>query len=132
MMGYLLTALSGWTSAGLLVLGTLTPYIVRSLRPHPSSYLSRLRPHYWFGFLALAFVVFHMWTGMSSSALRGTSATGIWLATLALFCLAVQLVFGLNLRSSLITNRRATRHLHFWIMVAVNSMTLTHIALNRF
>jgi hypothetical protein len=56
--------------------------------------------------------------------------TGLWLATVALGLLFLQILIGLTLRSSG-ESRVVFRAFHFWTMLGISALVLSHLWLNR-
>ena len=131
MNNYLQTALSGW--AGVLLFGTVLalPYLLRRMPGAKTSYLRRMWPHYWLGYVSFLVSFVHAWFAMRSGNMRGIDATGVWVATAALVVILWQIVVGLMLRDPVQSNRRALRRLHFWTMASSAGLIVAHIVLNR-
>ncbi len=89
-----LSTLSAWIATGLVALAALSGWFLR--RFARGAFIRRMRPHIVFGYAALAFALLHL---VLTLGVGGTNATGIWLASLALFGLALQVFIGLNLQS---------------------------------
>lgn len=135
-----MTHFGGWSAAILLGVGLGLPYF---LRPTGSSralplppgfsrpYLERLRPHYLAGLLAIGLSIWHAYASMRTPAVRHSSPAGLWLATGALGLLLMQAAIGQTLRRPDLVGRRSLRVYHYWIALAVVSLLLSHILLNR-
>lgn len=140
MINYFVTALSGWMATIGIALGTLLPYLLRRtvlskrlgldlVNNHP--YLRRMWPHYWVGYSVAGLSTVHAWLPMSAGHVR-TSATGLWMATVALGLVWLQLSIGLTLRRSLPpSDRKALRFWHFWGMFTIAGLVALHVRINR-
>jgi hypothetical protein len=95
---------------------------------HAVPYLRRLWPHFWVGYLILAYSLLHAATVMG--AMRRASAAGIWAATGAFFLLLFELVVGLSLREENLKSRKPLRRIHFWIMILFVALLGMHLWLN--
>jgi len=134
-MNFLVSSISGWFAA-LLVLATLTlPYTIRRrvTGPRPplaGRYRARMQAHYWIGFTILAIVLFHtIFTAAAGMAFRARTM-GIVLAIAALAVVVTQVMFGLKLRRPEIVGRIGLRRLHLGAMVAIVVLTGAHVLLN--
>jgi hypothetical protein len=130
-MLFVWTASSGWAATALLCGGIAIPYFVRSTRAAERSIRARLRPHYWIGMLVPAVSFVHAWLPMAAGRMRGLDPTGLALATMALLTMLGQVALGVSLRQSTGLVHRTTKRVHFWTMVALASLILAHILLNR-
>ena len=86
-----------------------------------------MRPHFVFGYAALAFTLVHL--SLSMGSMRGADSTGIWLATLALLALGLQALLGTNLQSPG-AYRVPLRRWHLVLFVAIAALAIGHVALN--
>src|SRR5579862_7337104 len=138
MTAYAVGSAVGWIAAILTGFEIALPYLIRrlslsqppTLSPiHPSTYLGRMWPHYWVGYLLVALSLLHAFTVMGKPV-RGANAAGIWAATGALLLLFLQVLLGLSLQSSRATSRRMLKRCHFWVMLAIAGFLVLHIALN--
>lgn len=130
MTAYIWTALTGWLAAILFVSGLSIPYLLRANPGSSRPFLKRLWPHYWIGYGLPVIAFYHAWLPMSRGMQR-LNQTGIWLATLALILLIVQLFIGITLRGPLREGGRRLRGIHFGTMALLAGLILVHIALNR-
>jgi hypothetical protein len=140
MVGYFLTASSGWIAAALVGTVSLLPYLLRRTAlsrrlgladGYRGSYLARMWPHYWLGYGVIAVSTVHAYLPMSAGHIRGTSATGLWLATIALGLLCLQALLGLTLREpGPAATRRTARRWHFWGMLGSVVLVVIHFVLN--
>jgi hypothetical protein len=133
------TSASGWLATILIAVEIALPYLMRRTQlsgsvgipqEHRRPYLQRMWPHYWAGYLLLGLVFFHAWIPMASGRMPRTSLTGLWLATVALGLLFLQILIGLTLRSSG-ESRVVFRAFHFWTMLGISALVLSHLWLNR-
>jgi hypothetical protein len=129
------TSASGWVLVVLLTATIALPYLIRSrlFALEDESHVSwrtRLRPHYWLGYIGAGIVLAHTWVPMRAGWALQSNATGLYLASGALLLLCVQIVLGLRLRQTSGKQRRRLRRAHFWIMATVLALTLGHIGLN--
>ena len=131
MMDYVRTALTGWAAFLLFVASLLLPYLIRRTRSHGVPFLKQLWPHYWIGYGLPVIAFIHAWIPMRTGNLRGINMTGLWLATIALMLLAVQLFIGLQLQSPTQSNRKRLRAAHFWTMALLAGLIVIHVVLNR-
>jgi len=129
---------SGRIATILLGVEILLPYLLRGTRMSKAlglaqtmsnGYAQRMWPHYWEGYLLLILSFVHAWIPMSAGHMPRTSLTGLWLATSALVLLFFQLLLGLALRSGS-EARRFLRAAHFWTMLAVSVLVLSHLWIN--
>ncbi len=86
-----------------------------------------MRPHFLLGYGALALATLHLF--MSTGGMGGSNANGIWLATFALFALALQAFIGTSLQSPG-TYRSTLRRWHSIVFWSVLVLAIGHIALN--
>ena len=140
MLKYVLTAGAGWLAAIALALGALLPYL---LRPTPISnisgleltssrpYLTRMWPHYWIGYVVAGVSTLHASLPMAGAQSQ-LHQEGLWLATVALGLLWVQVWCGLMLRGHLSRSLRiGLRRFHFWSMFIMVALIALHIRINR-
>ena len=82
--------------------------------------------------LALPSLAFaHAWFSMKLPGIRGTNASGLWIATAALFLLAVQAVTGMAMLRLTEPQLLAGRRLHLSMAVLLVAFAGTHVFLNR-
>lgn len=130
-MLFIWTAASGWAATVLLCAGVAIPYYVRSNRVVARSMRTRMRPHYWIGFLIPAVAFVHAWIPMSSGHIRSTDPLGLVLATTALLVMLGQVALGVSLRLSMGTDHVTTKRVHFWTLTTIAGLVAAHIILNR-
>jgi hypothetical protein len=136
MNAFFFTSASGWFAVILICIATVIPYATRRNwlnRTHatqPNStppFLTRLRAHYWIGYVVTALSFAHAWGPMRSGYMKRTDLTGLWFATVALLLLFLQILVGLTLRAPQLPARRSLRSLHFWGMAAIVALAGAHI-----
>jgi len=139
MQTYLVVGLSGWFASIAIAMVALLPYLLRrsalSVRlgvaiARDQPYLRRMWPHYWLAYAATGLSFLHAWVLMSRGRMPRTSSLGLYLATLALVLLFVQIVVGLSLQQPAVAGRSALRQWHFWTMAEVVALVGAHIVLN--
>lgn len=86
-----------------------------------------MRPHFWLGYLALIAACAHV--ALTTGAMGGTNATGIWLATFALIGIGAQAFLGTNLQSPG-AYRVPLRRWHVVVFFATFALAFAHVALN--
>jgi len=131
----LFTSASGWVLVVLLAATIALPYLIRSRRfaledVSRVPWRTRLRPHYWLGYVGAGIVLAHAWVPMRAGWAMRSNATGLYLASGALLLLCAQIVLGLRLRQTRGNLRRRLRRAHFWIMATAVALALGHIGLN--
>jgi hypothetical protein len=138
-MTYFATAVAGWL--GVIFLGAVAvlPYMLRRSRlsvklgislPSAQPYLRRMWPHYWLAYAATGLSFLHAWVVMSRGRMVRTSSAGLYLATIALLLLLLQVSMGLALQQKILPERRSIRSWHFWTMVAVVVLVVGHLWMN--
>lgn len=135
MIAVFLASASGWVIVVLAAATISLPYLLRGdflkvEEGQPPPYLIKLKPHYWIGYGILAFSFAHAWVAMSVGLTRMVDLAGIYLASGALAMLSIQFILGLRLRKPHQRNREKLRRWHFWTMLGVLILGLTHIVLN--
>ena len=138
MNAFFYTSVSGRIATILIGVEILLPYLLRRTRLTVSlgivqasakGYLRRMWPHYWAGYLLLILSFVHAWVPMPAGRLPRTSIIGLWLGTIALALLFLQLLLGLALQRANET-RRFLRVAHFWTMLVVCMLVLSHLWMN--
>lgn len=117
--------LAGWIALALVPAAAAAGWALR--RFAQGAFVRRMRPHFVFGYAALALALFHV--GLSMGAMRGADSTGIWLATIALLALILQTLIGTNLQSPG-GYRRPLRAWHLLLFAAIGALGIGHVALN--
>lgn len=138
-MTYFTTGVAGWLAVIFLGAVALLPYVLRrsviSVKlgislPSDQPYLRRMWPHYWLAYAATALSFLHAWVLMSRGRMIRTSDIGLYLATIALLLLLLQVFMGLTLQQKVLPERRSIRSCHFWTMAAVVTLVAAHVWLN--
>ncbi len=140
MINYLATAISGWMGAIGIASGSMLPYLLRSTAlsrwlgmelANSRPYLARMWSHYWVGYSIAGLSTVHAWLPMSGGHIR-TDTSGLWMATVALGLLWLQVFIGLMLRQPIAaTDRKMLRLWHFWGMFAIVGLVALHVGINR-
>ncbi len=130
----LLSTISSVTGWGLLVLLVATvayPFVLRAGLLGPvQPFLKRMRLHYWLGYSIAGITLVHAWIAMSAGQIGRLNSTGLYLATLALLLLFVQVSLGRRLSFPKLPIRRVIRRWHFWVMIGIVTFIVGHILLN--
>lgn len=138
MNSFFYTSTTGRIATILTAVEILLPYLLRRTRlskslgiaqGYAAPYLKRMWPHYWAGYLLLALSFVHAWIPMSAGRMPVTSPSGLWLATIALALLFLQIFLGLLLQRAG-EARRFLRAAHFWIMLVVCALVFAHLWMN--
>ena len=131
MSAYAITSVTGWILLGLLFATAVYPFLLRSGLLGPvQPFLKRMRLHYWFGYSIAIIVLVHLWIPMSAQLAGKVNATGLYLATIALILIYVQISLGRLLKQPKLAARRIVRRWHFWIMTGIVTFVVGHIVLN--
>jgi phosphatidylserine synthase len=120
---FLWSASTGWIATSFLAAASALPFALRWLR------VRGMRAHYVLGFAIPALALIH--SSFTMTRMRGTDQLGIWLATLALVGLFVQMSLGIELRAPPWGRPRRLRRWHLAMMIATSGLVAGHIALNR-
>jgi len=133
------TAAAGWLGVIGVALGGLSPFLLRrtalsratGLGPLSNEpYLVRMWPHYWCGYLVTGLSTLHACLPMTMRQ-AAVHPPGLWLATVALGILYVQVWSGLLLRGPRTPQLRVLlRRFHFWTMLACVSLIALHLWIN--
>lgn len=139
MVRYIATAAAGWIGVIGVGIGELLPFLLRrsalsratGLGPLSNGpYLVRMCPHYWCGYLVAGVSTLHACLPMAMGRALVRPA-GLWVATVALGILWVQVLTGLLLRDRLVAAMRVRlRSFHFWSMLACLTLIALHIRIN--
>ena len=136
---FLVVGITGWISSILVGVEILLPYLLRPTRlaralptapAYATPYLRRMQPHYWLGYGALAVSFAHAWLPMRTGFAARMNRTGLWLATVALLLLFIQIFLGLMLQNPATRQRASLRSFHFWCMTCLFILVVSHIWLN--
>ena len=140
MNAVMITSLTGWIGCILIGLEIATPYLLRKNRlsewlgtvkfAAKRPCLQRLWPHYWIGYVLLSLALIHTVVPMAARQLGGTSAAGLWIATVALLLMLVQWLTGLWLKDPKFAARVPTRSWHYWLMFGIVVLVGAHVWLN--
>jgi hypothetical protein len=130
MLTFIGTAFSGWIAAIAFVAAALLAIALRELRFTAIPGLGTMRTHYALGFAVPAIAFIHAWIPMATGRAGGFERVGLWIATLALLLLFVQMTLGMSLRSSS-SGARGLRRVHIGMMIGVAALIATHITLDR-
>lgn len=131
MSAYAITSVTGWILLGLLFATAVYPFLLRSGLLGPvQPFFKRMRLHYWFGYSIAIIVLVHLWIPMSAQLAGKVNATGLYLATIALILIYVQVSLGRLLKQPKLAARRIVRRWHFWIMTGIVTFVIGHIVLN--
>ena len=139
MTSYFFTSATGRIALLLLALDILLPYLLRRTRlsqvfglaaGHSAPYLHRMWPHYWCGYALVFFSLVHTWISMQSVSMKRTNMAGLWLATVAIILLLLQVALGLFLQDRTLPTRKLFRSWHYWIMLALVFLIGAHAWLN--
>jgi hypothetical protein len=137
MTAYTISIVAGRVAVVFCGFTILLPYVLRRNRvsrilglaqENAAPYLHRLWPHFWLGYLILAFSIIHAGTVMA--AMSHANQAGIWAATVALFLLMLEVMLGLCLKEIHASGRIFLRRLHFWNMATVVTLLAAHLWLN--
>lgn len=136
---FFVASASGWIGAIIIGAVALLPYLLRRTRlsvrlgialPSHQPYLRRMWPHYWLAYAATGLSFVHAWTVMGRGTMARTSGVGLYIATIALLLLFLQIALGLTLQQRTLPERKSIREWHFWIMGASIVLVGAHIWLN--
>lgn len=127
MGAFLVTSISGFFAAYLVLYTAILPYALRRLRLAGESRSMTL--HYCVGYLIFGVLILHMFVSMQAGMARGTDLTGLNLATGALFMVMLQVMLGTTLMAGG-PKARALRTVHFGLMLAILALSGLHVALN--
>ena len=131
MIDYAITSATGWFMMVLLVAIIAYPFLLRagflgSIQP----FLSRMRLHYWMGYTLGIALLIHLWFSMSGGAALIVNALGLYLATVAMILVGIQVWLGRSLSWPKLAQRRQVRRWHFWLMVSLVAFILAHVVLD--
>ena len=126
------TRVIGWLSVGLLGLVIALPFFGRSLagRNKAAAGAKRMMFHYWLAPLVALGSFVHAWIPMASGHMPRTSFTGLWIATVALGMILVQLGLGLALRYAGADSARLLTRLHLTVMFGISALVFIHLWVN--
>jgi hypothetical protein len=121
------TSLWGWISVALVATVIAIPFL--SVRAGQSPVLP-LWPHYWLGLLATAISLWHAWIPMKAGHIPRSAFNGLWLATIALGLLLLQLLLGVLLRYGRPRYFAYLRQTHFALMLGIVALIAAHLWFN--
>lgn len=131
MIDYAITSVTGWLMMVMLGATITYPFVLRAGLLGPvQPFLRRMRLHYWLGYgLGIALLV-HLWFSMSGGVALVVNALGLYLATVAMFLVGIQIWVGRNLSWPKLAQRRLVRRWHFWLMLGLVAFILAHVVLD--
>jgi len=132
------TGQRGWLSTALLAAVIAIPYLngalMRGQRRAGSSpelsLLLPLWPHYWLALALAGLSLWHAWPALREGNISPGLTNGLWLASIALVLLLVQLAVGAVLRYRGPGPSAFVRRTHFVLMAAIVLLLVAHIWLN--
>jgi hypothetical protein len=131
MQAYYVTSVSGWALMVMLVATIVYPFLLRSGVLGPvQPFLKRMRLHYWLGYGIVGIVLVHAWVPMSERLAGRVNETGLYLGTVALLLIFLQVWLGQRLSWPKLALRRMVRRWHFWVMVGIIAFIVGHIVLD--
>jgi len=132
------TGQRGWLSTALLTAVIAIPYLNRVFvrerplagdSPAPSPLLP-LWPHYWLALALAALSSWHAWPALRAGRVSPSLTNGLWLATISLGLLLLQLAVGAFLLYGSPGHSGLLRRIHFVLMAVIVVLVLAHIWLN--
>lgn len=132
------TRMIGWLSLLLLGIVIALPYL-SSVRTdegvRPAFTFFRLLPHrmtlhYWLAPLVALGSFVHAWIPMASHHMPRTNYNGLWLGTVGLCLMLVQLGLGITLRFTRQRTPNFLRQIHFTLMLGITALVLLHLWIN--
>jgi hypothetical protein len=137
MLAYVLANTAGWLATVLVVGEAVLPYVLRrpqlirraGISSGPGvSYLERMRPHYWLGYVVLALSLGH--SSVLMGALGRANRIGVNAAMWAVTLLFVQVGLGYYLSMPESGARKTVRRVHFWLMAGFGVLLIVHVGMN--
>ena len=126
-----ITSISGWAMIVLLIVTVLYPFLLRLGMLGPvQPFLLRMRFHYCLGYTITTLVIIHAWISMSARMARGVNEGGLYLGTIALLLVFVQVYLGRRLSWPRLAIRATIRRWHFWVMLGVMVLVFAHVVLD--
>jgi hypothetical protein len=121
------TSRLGWLSVAIIAVVIAIPFLsVKAARPSSLP----LWPHYWFGLLAACASFWHAWIPMKAGQIPHSATNGLWLATIALGLLFLQLWLGVFLRYTGPRYFVYIRRAHLFLMLGIVALIVAHLWLN--
>lgn len=131
MRAYAITSSTGWVMMVLLVAIIAYPFLLRAGFLGPiQPFLERMRLHYWSGYTIGCVLLVHLWFSMSGGLALAVNTLGLYLATVAMFLVGVQIVLGRRLSWPRLPKRRFVRRWHLWIMFGLVAFIIGHVLLD--
>lgn len=131
MIDFMITSITGWLMMVLLITIIAYPFLLRAgLLGSIQPFLVRMRPHYWMSYSLGIVLLIHLWFSMSGGSALIVNAVGLYLATIAMFLVGAQIWLGRALNWPQLAWRRRVRRWHFWVMVGLVFLSLSHVALD--
>ena len=138
-MRYFGGAFEGWLGVIFLGAVALLPYMLRrsvisaglGIRlPSDRPYLQRMWPHYWLAYAATGLSFMHACVVMGCGRMVRANVAGLYLATLGVVLLLLQVFMGLMLQQRVLPERKSIRRWHFWTMAGVVALVGVNVWLN--
>jgi hypothetical protein len=131
MLVSMITSATGWLMMALLAAVIAYPFLLRAGFLGPvQPFLQHMRLHYWLGYTIGCVLLVHLWFSMSGGLALVVNALGLYLATIAMFLVGVQITLGRRLSVPGLTQRKLVRRWHFWIMLGLVTFILAHVLLD--
>ena len=127
MGAFLVTSISGFFAAYLVLCTATLPYLLRRLRP--AGRARGMTLHYCLGYLIFGVLMLHMLVSMQAGMARGADLTGLNLATTALFVVMLQVVLGTTLMAGG-PKTGGLKRVHGVLMLGIVTLSALHVALN--
>ena len=86
--------------------------------------------HYWLAPLVALGSFVHAWIPMASHHMPRTSYDGLWIATVGLGLILLQLGLGLSLRYAGQGATNVLRRIHFVLMMGITALVIVHLWMN--
>jgi uncharacterized membrane protein len=131
MLSYAITSVTGWLMMVLLVAIIAYPFLLRAGFLGPvQPFLLRMRLHYWLGYTVGCALLVHIWFSMSGGLALSVNTSGLYLGTVAMVLLGVQIALGRRLSWPKLPKRRLMRRWHCWVMLGLVAFILGHVVLD--
>ena len=125
MGAFLVTSISGFFAAYLVLYTAALPTLLRRLRPAGGG----MTLHYCIGYLIFGVLLLHMFVSMQAGMARGADLMGLNLATAALFLVMLQVMLGTTLMAGG-PKARPLRWLHLGLMLGIAALAALHVVRN--
>ena len=119
------TRVIGWLSLFLLAVVIALPYVSTA-----GTAPRRMTFHYWLAPLVPLGSFVHAWIPMASHHMPRTNYTGLWIATVALGLMLLQIGMGWALRNAGRSTAKLLRRTHFALMLGITALVLVHLWMN--